>query len=160
MKETSSETTTLEQQVERMGVFFEKRGVPPVGARIIGYLLFSDPPRRSFYEIVEFTKASKSSVSNSLNIMLEKGIVSYVTLSGDRKRYFQIAPYNWINLIKIRIQFMSEVRVFLQQAIEVHKSNDQKIYEGLVKVEELYALIESELPRIIADWEEKFKEKS
>nr|WKN36258.1 hypothetical protein K4G66_28240 [Tunicatimonas sp. TK19036] len=157
MKEASTEQYTLEQQVERVGVFFEKQGVPPVGARIIGYLLFSNPPQRSFYEIVEFTQASKSSVSNALNIMMEKGVVSYVTMPGDRKRYFQIDPHNWINLMKNRIPFMSHVRKFIQEAIEVHQGQNQKIYEGLVKVEELYAALEKELPKIIANWEKKYQ---
>ncbi|MEQ9442696.1 MAG: hypothetical protein RIG62_26885 [Cyclobacteriaceae bacterium] len=156
MRESATDQEILEQQVERVGVFFEKQGMPPVGARIIGYLLFSNPPTRTFYEIVEFTKASKSSVSNSLNFMLEKKIVSYVTLSGDRKRYFQIDPENWINLIKNRIPFMTKVRGFLQEAIKVHEGHDQKIHEGLIKIEELYAAMEQEFPKIIANWEKKY----
>lgn len=152
--------TELKNKVERFGRFFEQNGAPPVGARVIGYLLFSNPPRRTFYEIVEFVQASKSSVSHAINLMLEKGIISYTTLPGDRKRYFQININNWANIVKARITFFSEVLGFLHEAIDKHRedSSEKDFLNGLIKVEKLYAAFAEEFPKIIQKWEDETNE--
>ena len=152
------EETNLKERVERFGVFFEKEGIPPVAARIIGYLLFSEPPRKTFYDIVEFVQASKSSVSTALNAMQQRGFINYITLPGDRKRYFQLDVDKWVNLEKRRIQFISNFRGFLQEAAELHQHESQDFARSLTTVDHFYEEYVEELPKIITKWEDKFKE--
>ena len=152
------EEIKLKERVERFGVFFEKEGLPPVAARIIGFLLFSEPPRKTFYEIVEFVQASKSSVSTALNAMQERGFVSYITLPGDRKRYFQLDVDKWINLEKRRIQFISNFRSFIQEAAELHQAESKDFARSLSTVDHFFEEYVEELPKIIAKWEEKIKD--
>ena len=153
-----TEDIKLKERVERFGVFFEKEGIPPVAARIIGFLLFSEPPRKTFYEIVEFVQASKSSVSTALNAMQERGFVSYITLPGDRKRYFQLDVDKWINLEKRRIQFISNFRGFIQEAAELHQAQSKEFARSLSTVDHFFEEYVEELPKIIAKWEEKIKD--
>lgn len=152
------EQTALKDRVERFGVFFEKEGIPPVASRIIGYLLFSEPPRKTFYEITEFLQASKSSVSTALNGMQERGFVTYITLPGDRKRYFQLDVDKWVNLEKRRIQFISHFRGFIQEAAEVHKEDSKEFSKSLSTVDKFFEEYVVELPKIIEKWEEKMKD--
>ena len=153
-----TEIVNLKERVERFGVFFEKEGIPPVAARIIGYLLFSVPPQKTFYEIVEFVQASKSSVSTALNGMQQKGLVTYVTLPGDRKRYFQLDVDKWINFEKRKIQFISTMRGFIQEAEDLHQESSQEFSKSLSLVGHFFEEYVEALPKIIAKWEEKVKE--
>ena len=57
------------RQVERIDVTFEKSGMSPVAARIIGLLLVAEPPYHTMEEIVEATQASKSSVSIAIKAL-------------------------------------------------------------------------------------------
>jgi DNA-binding transcriptional regulator GbsR (MarR family) len=56
--------------------------------RIVAFFTISDPPEKTFNELVNYFKASKSSVSNSLNYLLQNKIIDYKTFTSERKRYF------------------------------------------------------------------------
>ncbi len=74
--------------IEEIGKVFEKFGLTPMQGRIVAFFTISDPPEKTFDELVEYFKASKSSVSNSLNYLLQNKIMDYKTFASDRKRYF------------------------------------------------------------------------
>jgi DNA-binding transcriptional regulator GbsR (MarR family) len=76
--------------IEETGKVFEKFGLTPMQGRIVAYFTVSDPPEKTFDEMVKYFKASKSSVSNSLNYLLQNKVIDYKTFSPDRKRYFFI----------------------------------------------------------------------
>lgn len=74
--------------IEEAGKVFEKFGMTPMQGRILAYFTVSEPPEKTFDDIVLFFKASKSSVSNSLGYLLQSKIIDYKTYASDRKRYF------------------------------------------------------------------------
>jgi DNA-binding transcriptional regulator GbsR (MarR family) len=76
--------------IEDTGKIFEKFGLTPMQGRIVAYFTVSDPPEKTFDEMVKYFKASKSSISISLNYLLQNKIIDYKTFSTDRKRYFYI----------------------------------------------------------------------
>ena len=78
------------ETIEETGKVFEKFGLTPMQGRIVAYFTVSDPPEKTFDELVKYFKASKSSVSNSLNFLLQNKIIDYKTFPSDRKRYFFI----------------------------------------------------------------------
>lgn len=80
----------LRETIEETGKVFEKFGLTPMQGRIISYFTMSDPPEKTFEELVKYFKASKSSVSNSLNFLLHNKLIDYKTFPSNRKRYFFI----------------------------------------------------------------------
>jgi len=76
--------------IEVAGKVFEKFGMTPMQGRIIACFTVSDPPEKTFDELVKYFQASKSSVSSSLNFLLQNKIIDYKTYSADRKRYFYL----------------------------------------------------------------------
>lgn len=81
-----------EQLVEEIGLYFEKaHQLPPLAARIYGWLVICPKSGHSFDDIVELSKSSKSSVSTNLNLLLQSGCIEYFTKSGERKRYFRLS---------------------------------------------------------------------
>jgi DNA-binding transcriptional regulator GbsR (MarR family) len=76
------------ETIEETGKVFEKFGLTPMQGRIVAYFTVSDPPEKTFDDLVKYFKASKSSVSNSLNFLLQNKIIDYKTFASDRKRYF------------------------------------------------------------------------
>jgi len=76
--------------IEEIGVQFEKiYNLSPLSARIYIIMILSPNDGHTFDEIIEITKASKSSVSTQLNLLLHTKKVEYFTKPGDRKRYFR-----------------------------------------------------------------------
>ncbi len=85
-----SKNEVARELIEETGKVFEKFGMTPMQGRIVAYFTVSDPPEKTFEELVKYFQASKSSVSNSLSFLLQNKIIDYKTYSADRKRYFYI----------------------------------------------------------------------
>jgi DNA-binding transcriptional regulator GbsR (MarR family) len=77
-------------RVERLGKLLGYFGLTPMQGRIVAFMVISDPPEKTFDELVEFFNSSKSSVSNSLNYLLDTGIIDYRTVSEKRRRFFYV----------------------------------------------------------------------
>jgi DNA-binding transcriptional regulator GbsR (MarR family) len=84
----SESKADIRDAVEDTGKVFEKFGLTPMQGRIVAFFTITDPPEKTFDELVEYFKASKSSVSNSLNYLLQNRLIDYKTFASDRKRYF------------------------------------------------------------------------
>lgn len=86
----SADENSIREIIEEHGKVFEKFDLTPMQGRIVAYFTISDTPEKTFDELVKFFNASKSSISNSLNYLLENKIIDYKTFSSDRKRYFYL----------------------------------------------------------------------
>lgn len=74
-----------------MGVLIEKREqLSPLAARIVATVTMQGPGGVTFEELTRLLRASKSSISTNLKLLLDLGRISYFTKPGDRKRYFVI----------------------------------------------------------------------
>lgn len=83
-----SKERKIREIIEENGKIFEKFDLTPMQGRIVAYFTVSDAPEKTFEELVTYFKASKSSISNSLNYLLQNKIIDYKTFASDRKRYF------------------------------------------------------------------------
>lgn len=99
-------TPYQKQLVEKLGVFYEKNGLSPVAARILALLLVSARTELTFDEIREELSISKSATSNALNLLLTTEQIEYITLPGDRKRYFRSMIINWQDKMKQKMNSM------------------------------------------------------
>ena len=78
--------TKIDEIIEKWGVYYKRTGHQPMMGRLMAYLMVVDPPHQTFEEIVSSLRSSKSSVSNTLTLMTQLGMVDYVRFPGDRKR--------------------------------------------------------------------------
>ena len=156
---TKTTQADKQRQVERIGVGFEKSGIPPVGARIIGLLMMAEPPYLSFDDLVEATQASKSSVSNALKSLQTEGLVDYITFSGDRKRYFQLYSSTWVEIMKDRMTAFTSLRKIIRETLDLRSSQYPEFNQTLTEVIDLYRALEEQMTRVIEEWEKKRGEK-
>lgn len=80
----------MRDHIEETGKIFEKFGLTPMQGRIMAYFANSDKPEATFTELVGFFKASKSSISTSLNYLLSIKMIDYRTYASERKKHFFI----------------------------------------------------------------------
>src|SRR5262245_12546101 len=85
----------LLQVADEYATLFKQLGYSIAFGRIFGYLIASDPPYRSFDELVSHLKLSKGAVSTVLRTMQEHGYVDYFVRNGQRKRNFHICMRKW-----------------------------------------------------------------
>lgn len=76
--------------IEELSLHFEREHkLPPLASKIYSILILSKSETLTFGEIIDFTRASKSSVSNQLNFLIEEGRVNFIFKEDKRKRYFK-----------------------------------------------------------------------
>lgn len=145
----------IQQKVEQMGVFFERSGFAPMAGRIFAYLLVCDPPHRDFFAIQEFLKASKSAVSNALNVLITEGLVDYITFSGDRRRYFRINTSGWLSSLKNKLRRVSVLGELLNDVLEERCNTNCPAFNlELKKIIFFQSYLSQGIEQLIVDWED------
>jgi len=100
------------------------------------YLILSKLKESKAYDISKYTKISRSHVYDSINNLIAKGLINYITK--DKKRLYQITnPDNLINLIEDKENQLTKQKEELKEKIEILKENENispskvEVYEGL-----------------------------
>lgn len=146
----------LKQRVEDLGVVYEKFGKTPIASRVFSYLLLAEPPYKSFDEIREFLGASKSAISNAINMHLQEGIISYKTFSGDRKRYFQIDLDTWSIRLESGAKKIFDFSKVLEEVLEFRNEKESKEFNSKVKgFIDFQNHLGKAIDKAILDWKNK-----
>lgn len=154
--EKKASTVSLQAKVEQLGIAFERLGISPMNARVLGFLLIAEPPYKDFYEIREFLNASKSSVSNALNYLMNEGAADYITFSGDRRRYFRINTENWLENLKEQTLQMGRMRAILEGVLKERAESEYlEFNEGLQEIVEFQEFITKGIELMVRKWEER-----
>ncbi len=137
------------EHIERVGVFFEKSGFPRMVGRVLGYLLIAEPPHKTFHEIQEYLQASKSSISTSLQFLLNQGLVGYFTLPGDRKRYFKLNVENWLEMMRKELCHFGVVSRMMRDCVKLRSSEHAQFNQALGDIADFYAFFEREALQLL-----------
>jgi DNA-binding transcriptional regulator GbsR (MarR family) len=119
--------------IEDTGKVFEKFGLTPMQGRILAYFTISDPPEKTFDELVDYFKASKSSVSNSLNYLLQNKIIDYKTFASDRKRYFFLTDSFFRVYFRKVMENVSELKEYAYRTVSMRTPEYPVTNEKILK---------------------------
>ncbi len=137
--------------IERFGHMLKGMGGSGAMGKILGYLILSDPPHRSFEEIQSDLKLSKGSVSNTLKIMELQGIVEYFTVQGDRKRYFKLAVMNREFMLARQISETDRFISIMQDSILLRNPGNEEYENELRKYVDMYQLLKMKILEVIKE---------
>lgn len=132
-------THTKEELIESLGMHFESMyQLPPLATRIYAQLILTGSDGLTFEELIEATEASKSSVSTSINLLLQTQKIEYFTKPGDRKRYFRKnANYLKNRLSNYLQQVTKELKLFESTCGYMSECN-KKSYEEHQNITNIY----------------------
>jgi len=146
----------IKEGVEELGVLVERFGRTPMEARVFAYLLLSEPPYRSFDDIREFLQASKSAVSNALNVLQRDGSLTYKTFSGDRKRYFMVDVKKWDQKLMNSARNLSAFNVLLSQVLEFRaESKHEDFTKDIENLLEFQVYLSGAIDKAIDAWKSR-----
>ena len=142
----------IRETIEESGRVFEKFGLTPMQGRIVAYFTVSDPPEKTFDEMVKYFKASKSSVSNSLNYLLQNKIIDYKTFASDRKRYFYITDSFFRVYFKKVLENVLELKEFAYRTVTMRTPEyplaSEKILKWIENANKFQEMLENTLDSI------------
>ncbi|WP_205499955.1 GbsR/MarR family transcriptional regulator [Rufibacter psychrotolerans] len=145
---------TQEQKhlIEKIGIYHEQQGLPPVVGRIMGLLYVSDRPHLSFEEIVDTLNISKSAASNALNLLLQMRLLEYTTYPGDRKRYFGALMDNWYEEVINKMESILGFSKLLRQANDLRGNSNPAMHEKVLERIEFMEFLSQEVPMLLEKW--------
>ncbi|AMM52919.1 hypothetical protein TH61_12390 [Rufibacter sp. DG15C] len=140
------------QLIEKIGIYHEQQGFPPVTGRIMGLLFVSEKPYLTFEEIIETLNISKSATSNALNLLLQMRLIEYTTFSGDRKRYFSALLDNWNQEVVNKMNSILAFSKLLRQANDLRGDANPDMNQKVLDRIEFMEFLSSQVPMLLEKW--------
>ncbi len=155
MQEQLSDVERIQKQrelVEAMGRLTNRGGGTTLSGRIIGLLSFFDKEEFTFEEIVEELKISKSSVSTTINHLIETDKIEYITYPGDRKRYFRIKINNRRKFLQDMRRHVEKMQKINRLALELKQDKESRTAKSISAMLESLAFFMEQMD----NYEKKF----
>ncbi len=143
--------------IERIGVYYEKKGLQPVVGRIMGLLLVAEPAEATFEEIQEELQIIKSAVSTALTFLQAKETVEYTTKPGERKRYFKLRLKDWRSELKKEFDEVLNMEGLINEIIELKENRKSEFCHSLEEMKDFFVFMRKELPLLLQKFEDSRK---
>lgn len=143
----------LAHYIEEVGLMFEQAGLPRMAGRILGHLLTADPPHQSADDLAKALHASKGSISTNTRLLMQIYFIERISLPGDRRDYFRIAPNVWTKMSRARAPQLTQLRQLAERGLALLAGARPDQRERLEEMRDFYAWYERELPALIDRYE-------
>jgi len=138
--------------VEQAGIVIEHLGLPRMAGRVLGWLLICDPPQQSSGELAPALQASKASISTTIRLLMQIGLVERIVLPGKRRDYFRIRADTWSRATEERMGLITSMRELAEQGLALRTDAGMEATERLHDMRDFYAFYERELPALVERW--------
>lgn len=85
--------------IEKTGLQAQADGLPRIAGRVFGLLIY-DGDVVSFGDLATKLQVSRASISTSIRLLEERGLVTRVTKLGERGDFFQLAPNPYATMLE------------------------------------------------------------
>lgn len=85
--------------IEKTGLTAQADGLPRIAGRVFGMLIY-DGDVVSFGDLAYKLQVSRASISTSIRILEERGLVKRMTKPGERGDFFQLAPNPYATMLE------------------------------------------------------------
>jgi len=99
MQHADSLCATRAEFIEKIGLITQAEGLPRIAGRVFGLLIF-DGTAVSFGDLATKLQVSRGSISSSIRLLEERGLVKRTAKPGDRQDYFQLAPNPYVTMLE------------------------------------------------------------
>ncbi len=127
-------TPELHRFIQRMGGYFERSGVPPIGGRILGLLMISHVPL-SAEEIASTLKISRGSISTNFRVLEAGGLAERYTSHTDRNTYYVFPDTAWEQAMVLGLRRAQDFKHIVQDGLLALSQEDTARWHLLRGVE-------------------------
>jgi DNA-binding transcriptional regulator GbsR (MarR family) len=144
--------------VEEVGIVFEQTGLPRMAGRVFGWLLIADPPYQSPAELAEVLMASKGSISTTLRLLRQLGLVEQFVIPGERHGHFRLREDALKRIIQHGLE--DEIKLFqdiAQKGLGLMKGEASIRRQWLEEMYDRYTFLEKEFPALMERWQREHR---
>ena len=85
--------------IEKSGLISQAEGLPRIAGRVFGLLIF-DGEMVSFGALATRLQVSRASISSSIRLLEERGLIKRMAKPGERQDFFQLAPNPYATMLE------------------------------------------------------------
>jgi DNA-binding transcriptional regulator GbsR (MarR family) len=142
--------------IEEVGVLFENTGLTRMAGRMFGWLLIADPPYQSPAEIAEVLMASKGSVSTTVRLLTQIGMIERYVIPGERHDHFRLREDALRKIIQHGLEEeISTFRRMAERGLELMRDEPLLRRQWLEQMYDRYAFLEKEFPAMMERYDKK-----
>jgi len=99
MSDDQSVDAVRSEFIEQSGQISQAEGLPRIAGRVFGLLIF-DGDAVSFGDLATRLQVSRGSISSSIRILEERGLIKRTSKPGERQDYLQLAPNPYATMLE------------------------------------------------------------
>jgi biotin operon repressor len=141
--------------VEEFGLLYEQMGGTRMAGRVSGWLLLCDPPVQSLTQIADALGVSKAAVSTAARSLLQTGVLERVGEPGARGDYYRALPGPMDTVLGVNHALTLKSLVDRGLGLVADKDQSQSNYVLLHELSEFLDFLKSEIPGLLARWNER-----
>jgi DNA-binding MarR family transcriptional regulator len=126
--------------VDEMGGLVLVHGTPRALMRVLAWMVVCEPPEQTAADIQRELTLSAGSVSTSLRMLGDIGMVERVARPGDRHIYYRLCGDGWELVLEARFRAFNEIRRVADRAVA---AADGSAGPRLVEMRDTWAFLES-----------------
>ncbi len=142
--------------IEEVGLHFESTGLPRMAGRLFGWLLIANPPYQSPSEIAEVLMASKGSVSTTVRLLTQIGMIERYVIPGERHDHFRLREDALRKTVQHGLEEeITNFRRMAERGLELMRDEPSLRRQWLEQMHDRYAFLEKEFPALVERYEKQ-----
>ena len=144
--------------IEEVGIVFEQTGLPRMSGRMFGWLLISEPPYQSPSELAEVLMASKGSISTTVRLLVQIGLIERFIIPGERHDHFRLREDALCKTIQHGLE--DEIHMFrklAERGLELMQGEPSLRKKWLEEMLNRYSFLEKEFPILMDSYDKGMK---
>lgn len=125
---------------DRMGHAAVADGLSPIAGRLFAALLLSEEPK-SLDALADELGVSKASVSTDARRLFDRGIVEHVTVPGDRRDYYELAPDFYAQIIRARVARWRRIQNLVGAMREASDDLSPVVRERFASIDDIHSTV-------------------
>jgi DNA-binding transcriptional ArsR family regulator len=133
--------------VEAMADLALVYGTPRAVRRVLAWMVVCEPEEQTAFAIQDALGLSAGTVSVTLRLLVEAGLLERVTRPGDRRVYHRINVNGWVRVLEERFRAITEMREVADRAIDASGGGSGR----LVDMHDTLAAVEVGVHRVLRE---------
>ena len=127
-------------------------GLSPIAGRLFAVFLLSDQPQ-SLDALAATLGVSKASVSTEARHLFERGIVERVSVAGDRRDYYELAPDFFAQVIRARVVRWRRIQRLVADMRESSTTLSAAVRDRFASIDDIHDAVVPEIEAALDRWE-------
>jgi DNA-binding transcriptional regulator GbsR (MarR family) len=146
------DTVPEDRFIEEIALYFEDHGLPRMAGRVLAWLLICEPALQSMQQVGDRLSASKGSISTTLRMLMQLGLVEKTTSPAQRRDLYRLTPDFTERLLAMNLRRFIEFRKIAARGLSLLDGMSEEQRARIQEMHDLNLFLEHRFPSLVEQW--------